>query len=480
MPPTRQDYLDTLRSSHRMRCSLEVWNADDKLVERLDPNNFSILEGQVDVDASSEVQRQLSVTLANTSETIFDPTNPSGALSAQRQLRAIYEVFVLYDGGGEWVEVPVFHGPISRVQRAEGTVQIEAQSKESLLLPPTRLNRNSVPNESKTERTQQNDRDRQKAIQESLDEYRGDLADLQEEKRQWFTDLAAWLAAHPAQTKKDYPEGSEFPEKKQEEIDRLQKKIANLREQKKTVNKVDYESYYAGAIIKAIARRQGESRLRVPRTNRKLREDMKLFDLATPDKGPWHLMQKLAGDKQLFYTAAGWLVMRKRRHNNPSYRFSDGPKGNVLTKPRIEWDLTTYRNTLELRAFEKKTKKQKENPALRVRVQLPRHHPLSSHTLGRHGVPRELLEVVETEHVYAKRSRAKADATKLLRRRDAESLAVEFDTLPVPHLEPGDLVEVDIEGEGRRVFTMKTWSIPLVPASMSVGYNRKITPRRRR
>ena len=141
--------------------------------------------------------------------------------------------------------------------------------------------------------------------------------------------------------------------------------------------------------------------------------------------------------------------------------------------------MTTYRNTLVLKAFEKKSKKQDENPAIRAKATLPRGHPLSAHSLSRNNVPRELLEVVESDHVYASKAGAKKEARRLLARRDAVSLNVEFDCLPVPHLEPGDLVEVSVEGEGRRVFTMKAWSIPLLPGSMAWDTIRNVTPRRR-
>jgi hypothetical protein len=381
------DYIETLHASHEMRVRLEVWDANDVLVQRLGDDELALVEGQVDVDDQNPIKRQLSMTLANTVDTLMDPTNPGAAVHPQNQVRVIYSVYVHFrDGTTDWVEVPVFHGPVTRVERGESTVSVEAQSKETLLLPPNRLNRSVLP----------------------------------------------------------------------EDAGRVQ-------------------TFYAGDLIKAIAKRHGETLLRVPRTNRKLPEDAKLFDQASQSDGAWSLMQKLTpAGMQLFYAADGWLTMRPRRARQPVYVFNDGPGGEVLSKPLVEYDMTVFRNTLELHAFEKKTPKQDANPALRVTVRLPQQHPLSPASLARNGHPRELLKVVKSKHVYADATRAKQDATTMLLREASSALDVKFDTLPVPFLEPGDLVAVDVKGLGRYAFQLRAFSLPLTPASMSLGYTRRI------
>lgn len=388
------DYLDMMRQSHEIRIQLEVLNADDELVVRYDEHDLPIIDGQVDVDLDSAIHRQLRITLANTDEATTDPSDPRSALSAKRQLRVLYGVLVNFsDGTSDWVYTPVFYGPITRVERDAETVQLEAQSKEAFMLPPSKLQRSAVPNE----------------------------------------------------------DGEQD-------------------------NKIS--TYYAGDLIKKIARRHGERMFRVPRTNRKLPEDAKLFDKATQETGAWPLLQRIAGAQQLFYTADGWLTLRTHRTNSAVYVFNDGNNGEVLSVPKVEWDMTVFRNTLELRAFQKKQGNEKENPTLRVIAKLEGQHPLSARSLARHGEPRQLIEVVSTDDVYANATIALKDAETLLDRKAALALNVQFDCLPVPFLEPGDLVALDLEGEPRRKFAVKKFSLPLTPASMSLGYNRRVGRRR--
>lgn len=399
------DYMATLKGSHRFRIRLEVFNSDDELLERYDEDDLPIIEGQVDVDDSADISRQLRLTLANTRESSTSPTNPGSAVTPERQVRINYDVLVTFrDGSEDWVEVPVFHGPVTRVLRDAFTVQIEAQSKEAYLLPPSRLLRSVIPQDEATRTVNTVDGERVVTVEED--------------------------------------------------------------------HKV--ESYYAGHLIKRIAKRHGERKMRIPRTDRKLPETSKIFDKASQERGVWPLLQMIAGAQQLLYTGDGHLTLRTRRQRNPRYVFNDGANGEVLTTPAVEWDMSSFRNTLELRAFQKKQGNEKDNPTLRVKVNLERSHPLSARSLERNGTPRELVEVVETDDVYPNAGTARRDAKRLLGRLAHNGQAVSFDALPVPHLEPGDLCALDVAGKPRVHFVLHKFSLPLTPAGMSVGYNRRV------
>lgn len=234
------------------------------------------------------------------------------------------------------------------------------------------------------------------------------------------------------------------------------------------------KSYYAGDLIRALARRHGERRLRVPRTDRKLPEDRKLFDTARQQDGAWKVMQIIAQPQRLYFDGDGWLVLQKRRQRHASYVFSDGDEGEVLNVPAVDWDMSTFRNTVELRAFQKKQGNEKENPTLRVTVSLERSHPLSPHSLRRNGQNRELVETIETDHVYADTKQARHDADQMLTRIAHQSQTVTFTSIPIPHLEPGDLVALDVKGQRRVNFELKKFTLPLTPAAMSIGYTRKV------
>lgn len=400
-----KDYLEALRSSHEVSVSAEVYTSDDVLLERYDADNLPIIEGQVDVDDEAEIKRQLMLSLANVSETSTDPGSPGSALQAKRQLRVLYSVLVPHeDGTSDWVDVDVFYGPITRVKRGETTVEVEAQSKETFLLPPNRLLRSLIPNEDDTRTVETEDGERVVTVEEDS-------------------------------------------------------KIT---------------SYHAGALIKTLAKRHGETRLRVPRGDRKLPEDAKLFDRASQETGVWPLMVAIAGPKQLLYTADGWLTLRTRRQNNPAWVFKDGNDGTVISAPVVEWDMTTFRNVVELRAFQKKQGNEKENPTLRVVVSLENSHPLSPRSLARKGHPRELVEVIASDDVYADGAQARNDARAHLERIAHEALNVSFDCFPIPHLEPGDLVALDLDGQRRTTFAARKFTLPLTPGTMSMGYNRKV------
>ena len=393
------DYLAALRGSHEYRVSVEVYDLDDNFIQRYDADELPLVDGQVDVDEESAIERALSASFVNVSEVSTDPTSPGAALSSKRQIKVIVTVFVpRQDGSVTEVEVPVFYGPISRVQRDSEEIQIEAQSKEAFFLPPNRLLRSSIPSESDREAEQE----------------------------------------------------------------------------------LRVESYYVGHIIKTMAKRHGERMMRVPRTDHKIPEDSKLFDRASQDEGAWPLMQSIAGSRQLYYSADGYLTLRTKRTQRPAYVFSDGEDGNVMSDPVIEWDMSTFRNTVELHAFQRKNANEKENPALRVQVSLEPWHPLSPRSLSRNNHARELVEIVDSDNVYNDESVAKRDANDKLDRLAHESKIVEFDCLPVYHLEVGDLVAVDLKGQPRHRFIARKFSLPLTPNTMSMGYNRKINYRRHR
>ncbi len=123
-----------LTTSHKMRVNIDIRDAHEKVITRL--SNPNILTGSVQVDATQAVSRSLSVTLLDPGMKItFDSTNPADlAVFADNFISVTYGVFV--DALNDWVDVPVFWGPISAFERTGPEVSIEAQGKESLALDP--------------------------------------------------------------------------------------------------------------------------------------------------------------------------------------------------------------------------------------------------------------------------------------------------------------------------------------------------------
>jgi hypothetical protein len=92
-----------------------------------------ILAGQVNVDSKAAVTRSLTATFRDPDRQLdFDSNSPAdGALYADRMLRVWYGV---RRPGGEWIDVPIFTGPVVAFARDGALVEVECQGKEALAL----------------------------------------------------------------------------------------------------------------------------------------------------------------------------------------------------------------------------------------------------------------------------------------------------------------------------------------------------------
>jgi hypothetical protein len=108
----------------------------------------------------------------------------------------------------------------------------------------------------------------------------------------------------------------------------------------------------------------------------------------------------------------------------------------------------------------------------------PANHPLSPQRLGRAGVPRYLLQTIKDDSIRSV-AEAKPRGDQALAVGLAQSVDATFDAMPVPHLDPGDRVYAATD-EGAVTFTLSKFSLPLTAGQpMSVGYNRKVSPKPR-
>jgi hypothetical protein len=115
--------------------------------------------------------------------------------------------------------------------------------------------------------------------------------------------------------------------------------------------------------------------------------------------------------------------------------------------------------------------------AVSVYVAADKTHPLSPQRLGRNGVPRYLLEVIEDDTIRSK-VEAEEKAGETLNDRLLQTVEVSFDAMPIPHLEPGDMVRIQTD-EYSTSFRLREFSIPLVAGdSMSIGYVKNMAIRK--
>ena len=186
----------------------------------------------------------------------------------------------------------------------------------------------------------------------------------------------------------------------------------------------------------------------------------------TSESNVWATAKAVNGSfaaKQLYYDGRGVLVMRATPSAS-TYTFKTGVGGNVTTVPTVDYDISNVRNVVRVKGAIPKGKK---TPII-WQSALPRTHPMNHVAMGRNGVPRVLLEVIDDDNLKtsgAARDLANAKLTSLA----LQYVDIKFDALVAPHLEPMD------------VYTLKTpdfsiaarvgqMTIPLKSAVSSMGY----------
>lgn len=140
-PAERNAFEAALRTSHRMRVKLELFDRNEESMGAL---GGKITAGAVQVASKDEVRRSLRITLLDERRTIrFEPDSPSeGSVHADNFISAKYGVgvpdTVARDFGLEafWVDVPVFFGGVTLFEREGPVAEVECQGKEALMLPP--------------------------------------------------------------------------------------------------------------------------------------------------------------------------------------------------------------------------------------------------------------------------------------------------------------------------------------------------------
>lgn len=369
-----------LRSTHSRSIIVRVLNLDGDVKADI---SSRLLDGEVVVDNSAEVTRSLTLSLLDPNHTLnFDTDSPDdGALFADRMIQVVYSVRV--DDLGDRVNVPVFTGPVTKLDRKGDVVDVEAQGKEALAMG------------------------------------------------------AMW---RPLTLKKG-------------------------------MRKVT-------AIRTILEDRAGESRfdfLDLPNDHNPGLPKSRSYDRWTT---PWQAAQRLARslDLQLFYDGRGVATLR-HLPRKPIYTFNTGTGGEILSDVAISNTMDDVVNTVVVVGG--KPKGAKENVGA-VAV-ADKAHPLSPWRLGRNGVARHLVYRVQDTSIRT-HARAKAKADRILHDRLLSTVDVTLDVLPIPHLEPGDMVRVaadDIDVH----FRLKQFTIPLGASGdpvMSVGYHKKTTANRRR
>lgn len=234
---------------------------------------------------------------------------------------------------------------------------------------------------------------------------------------------------------------------------------------------VTYSVGYVTDIIRWLLRRAGETKFDIP--------DLKYVTTSAtviwPMSQLWKHAQKLATsiDRQLFYDGRGVVRLRKIPAK-PVWIFEDGPNGILTARPRVTYDVARVRNRVWVRGRKPKGKERVNGDA-----SLPRTNPFSAWRLGRgpDHLGGELVEPVENDRMKTNRE-CHEHAVTILNRINRQQVSIEYDPLPVPHLEEGDVVEVDSD-DIRWTHHARNFSIPLTGGPMSMSTTRRMVKGRK-
>ncbi len=167
----------------------------------------------------------------------------------------------------------------------------------------------------------------------------------------------------------------------------------------------------------------------------------------------------------LFYDGLGRLRFEKR-NTTPVWNFKTGENGSLLSSPDISYDLTSFRNHVQVIGGVPR----EGAPRIIATATLPASHPLSPSALARRGNPRYASVVINDPGIL-RQEKANEIAVDTLARYTAFATDSDFDALVLPFLEELDTIGVQTE-MGTVQTVMRRWTIPLGPESMPIGVNR--------
>jgi hypothetical protein len=368
----QMDLNSTLVSDHSLYITAQVLKLDGT---RLADLSWRVLDGQVNVDDSATITRNCTLTLLDPNRTMdFDTDSPSdGSLYLDRMIQVNYSV---RKPGGTQYTIPVFTGPVMKLNRNNDVITLEAQGKEL---------------------------------------------------------LAMGMVMRPQTYRKGW-------------------------------NKVD--------VIRQVLNTQtGERKFDLPHLASLLPKDYSIGRGNTP----WGVARGLAQsmDRQLFYDGRG--TCRMRRSWGPTlFTFRQGDGGSVVSDPQITFTSDELKNTVWVRGAVPAGAK----TAVEYLAIARDRHPLSPTRLARSGSPRYLVETIENSSITTVSEAMRLAETKL-NEFLTQTVEVAFDSIPIPHLDPGDFVQLETD-EFATSFRLSRYSIPLTAGeAMSTGYLRRVSMKAR-
>jgi hypothetical protein len=213
-----------------------------------------------------------------------------------------------------------------------------------------------------------------------------------------------------------------------------------------------------------MARYTGETRFDFPNWTNKLSRDFSV----TQETVPWDFARSLQGSRtvrHLFYDGRGVLRLRGAP-TVPAFTFTEA---HITSVPKLDYDHAAVKNLAYVKGAIPDGK-----PQIRAWRYAPGTGPAGNATLGRNGVRRQLAEIIEDDNITTQ-AQADAQAEQTLASISVTNVGFDFDSFPIPHLEPGDIFHLSTRDASINLRAVE-FSIPLrAGTSQSNGTTRKLS-----
>lgn len=373
--PVHKEYMRALATGYEFKVIVQILDPMHKIVETV---SNTLMDGQVDVVAPKynggdiEVSRTAMLTLLDPTKTLaLDSGSPAGgAFYMDRMIRISYSVRC----PSQWVDVPVFTGPIVKVDRDGDLINVECHGKE------------------------------------------------------YYALRTAW--------------------------------------------KTGTFSGRKGDVMRELLQRTGERSdcAQFPDTKATVSKPVSVGR----DSKIWAHIWKINAsmDRILFYNGRGIAVSRKKSDKSV-LTVTSGSGGFLVSDPQISYSMEGLINAV--RVTGKKGTKGKTTPHYDALP--PTSHPLSPTRLGRKSAGLYSAEFIDNEDLKTV-AECKAVATSTLAAGLEQQVEIAMDVLPIPHLEPWDLIHVTTDHMSTNLRVLE-FSLPLVQRSgngtpMSIGSRRNL------
>lgn len=376
-------YRDTLAAGYEMKVTVQILTNQHAVVSTV---SQVLLDGQVDAETVAmqkgnlddvAVSRTCSLQLLDPGHTLaFDSSAPTdGALYLDRMIRVVVSVLCSFG----WVDVPVFTGPVTGVQRDGDIVSVDAAGKETFGL------------------------------------------------------RSAW----------------------------------------------EPHTYKRGTKVKVLTsmlRRTGEMDryMSLPSSTARITKPIVVGRETKLWARAFSLVSSM--DRHLFYDARG-IVRTPRKISRSVFKFRTGNGGMILSEPQISFSTSELKNAIIIRGGDPAGPKK----FVSALVVAPRTHPLSPFSIGRSSTTGRGGYLTLREENTHLRTTAKAVARgkSLLHESLLMQTEATWNTLPVWHLEPWDVVTLETPRFSARV-RVKKFSMPLrADGDMTCGYQKNLSKPRR-